>query len=332
MLTAPRCLVVGETLVDIVDGVPHPGGSPMNIAVGLSRLGLSTRLLTRIGDDAHGRMLEEHLAREGVAVPAASIRAGEPTSRAIAVIGADGSATYDFDIDWDLPEPVAIAEAADAEIVHVGSLGAALEPGASAVRAMLASVPSATLRTYDPNIRPTLLGPRDEAVARVEAIMAASHVVKLSDEDAEWLYPGRSIDDVLARVLESGARVAVVTRGGEGCVTAIAGAGEPVARRASAVTVVDTIGAGDAFMSGLVYGIVSARLVPVLTADVVRLDPDDLRLLHQATGTALASAAIAVSRAGAAPPRAQELARWSAYEGDASVRRTALASTHAGVS
>lgn len=329
MLTAPRCLVVGETLVDIVDGVPHPGGSPMNIAVGLSRLGLSTRLLTRIGDDAHGRMLEEHLAREGVAVPAASIRVGERTSRAIAVIDADGAATYDFDIDWDLPEPVAIAEAADVEIVHVGSLGAALEPGAGAVRAMLATVPSGTLRTYDPNIRPALLGSRDAAVARVEAIMAASHVVKLSEEDAEWLYPGRSIEDVLARVLELKARVAVVTRGGEGCITAIAGAGEPVARRAAAVTVVDTIGAGDAFMSGLVYGIASARLVPALTADIVRLDPDDLRMLHQATETALASAAIAVSRAGAAPPRAQELAQWATPGGDAVGLHSALAPTRA---
>ncbi|KQQ66806.1 PfkB family carbohydrate kinase [Microbacterium sp. Leaf320] len=328
----PRCLVVGEALVDVVDGVPHPGGSPMNIAVGLARLGLSTRLLTRIGDDEFGRLLDEHLVREGVAVTAASLRVGERTSRATAVVGADGAAVYDFDIEWTLSESAAIAEAAEADLIHVGSIGASLEPGATAVHAMLRTVSSRALRTYDPNIRPALLGPRAAAVARVEAIMAASHVVKLSDEDADWLYPGRTVGDVLAHVLDLGARMAVVTRGGEGCVAAIAGAGETVTRRAMPVRVADTIGAGDAFMSGLIYGIVSAGLIPELTADVVRLDPDDLRLLHQATGTALASAAIAVSRAGAAPPRAQELARWSEHEGDASVRRTALASTHAGVS
>lgn len=307
MLTS-RCLVVGEALVDVVDGVPHAGGSPMNIAVGLSRLGLPTRLLTRIGDDEYGRMLEEHLARESVAVAAASSRPGEPTSRAIAVIGVDGAAVYDFDIEWSLSESAAIAEAADAAIVHVGSLGAALEPGATAVRAMLATVTSRTLRTYDPNIRPALLGPRGAAVARVEAIMAASQVVKLSDEDAEWLYPGRSVDDVLAHVLGLGARFAIVTRGGDGCVAAITGAGEPVTSTARTVQVVDTIGAGDAFMSGLVYGIVSAGLLPVLTAEVFRPGDEDLKAFERVIEIALASAAVAVSRTGAAPPRLHELA------------------------
>ncbi|KQR39716.1 PfkB family carbohydrate kinase [Microbacterium sp. Leaf159] len=306
MLT-PRCLVVGEALVDVVDGVPHPGGSPMNVAVGLARLGLSTTLLTRIGDDACGRMLEEHLVREGVALTAASLRVGERTSRATAAIGADGAAVYDFDIEWTLSESAAIAEAAEADLIHVGSIGASLEPGANAVHAMLRTVSSRALRTYDPNIRPALLGPRTAAVARVEAIMAASHVVKLSDEDAGWLYPGRRGDDVLAHVLALGARMAVVTRGGEGCVTAIAGAGEPVTRRASPVTVVDTIGAGDAFMSGLVYGIVSAGLIPELTADVFAPDADVLSALEGAADAALASAAVAVSRTGAAPPRLHEL-------------------------
>ncbi|WP_431074623.1 PfkB family carbohydrate kinase [Microbacterium phyllosphaerae] len=306
MLT-PRCLVVGEALVDVVDGLPHAGGSPMNMAVGLARLGLDTRLLTRIGDDEFGRMLEDHLVREGVALTAASLRVGGRTSRATAVIGDDGAAVYDFDIEWTLSESDAIAEAAEADLIHVGSIGAALEPGAGAVQAMLATVPSGTLRTYDPNIRPALLGPRADAAVRVEAIMAASHVVKLSDEDADWLYPGRSVEDVLAHVLALGARMAVVTRGGAGCVTAIAGAGEPVARGASPVTVVDTIGAGDAFMSGLVYGIVSGGLVAALTADVFAPDADVLRALERAADTALASAAVAVSRTGAAPPHLHEL-------------------------
>lgn len=306
MLT-PRCLVVGEALVDVVDGVPHAGGSPMNIAVGLARLGLPTRLLTRIGDDEYGRMLEDHLARERVVIAAASARSGEPTSRAIAVIGADGAAVYDFDVEWSLSEPAAIAEAADVEIIHVGSLGAALEPGATAVRAMLTTVTSRTLCTYDPNIRPALLGPRGGAVARVEAIMAASQVVKLSDEDADWLYPGRSVDDVLAHVLGLGPRLAIVTRGGDGCVAAIADAGDPVTGRARSVKVVDTIGAGDAFMSGLVYGIVSAGLLPLLTADAFRPDADDLRAFERVIEIALASAAVAVSRTGAAPPHLHEL-------------------------
>ena len=283
----------------------------MNVAVGLSRLGLTSSLLTAFGDDEYGRMLADHLISEGVTVATDSCRAGEPTSRAIAVIGADGAAVYDFDIEWSLSESAAITAAADAEIVHVGSIGAALEPGATAVRAMLAAVSDRTLRTYDPNIRPALLGPRDVVVACVEAIMAASHVVKLSDEDADWLYPGLPVEQVLARVLDRGARVAVITRGGDGCVMAIAGAGEPVARPARSVSVADTIGAGDAFMSGFLFGIVASGLVATLTAEVFLPDADDLRGLERVADTALASAAVAVSRTGAAPPYPHELERVS---------------------
>ena len=310
MLTT-RCLVVGEALVDVVDGGPHPGGSPMNVAIGLARLGIDTRFLTRIGDDEYGRMLGEHLVREGVALTAASLRVGECTSRATAVIGTDGAAVYDFDIEWTLSESTAIAEAAEADVIHVGSIGASLEPGATAVRAMLRTVSSRTLRTYDPNIRPALLRPRAAAVARVETIMAASHVVKLSDEDADWLYPGRAVDDVLAHLLARGARMAVVTRGGIGCTLAIAGGGRPVTRQAVPVSVVDTIGAGDAFMSGLVYGLVSGGLVSALTAEVFAPDADLLRALERVVDTALASAAVAVSRTGAAPPHLDELAHSS---------------------
>lgn len=311
MLTT-RCLVVGEALVDVVDGVPHPGGSPMNVAIGLARLGLDTRLLTRIGDDEYGRLLVDHLIREGVALSASSLRGGERTSRATAVIGADGAASYDFDIEWALSESAAMAEAAEADVVHVGSIGASLEPGATAVHAMLRMVPSRSLRTYDPNIRPALIRTRAAAVARVEAIMASSHVVKLSDEDADWLYPGRGIDEVLAHVLARGARVAVVTRGGIGCALAISGGGQPVVKQAIPVSVVDTIGAGDAFMSGLVYGLVSGGLVSALTAEVFAPAADLLSALDRVVDTALASAAVAVSRAGAAPPRLEELAQRSA--------------------
>lgn len=308
MLTTARCLVVGEALVDVVGGVPHPGGSPMNVAVGLSRLGLATRLLTRIGDDPHGRMLGEHLAREGVAVVPTSMRAGERTSRAVAVIGADGAAAYDFDIEWDVSAEVAIAEAAGVDVVHVGSLGAVLDPGADVVRAMIDAVPDGILRTYDPNIRGELLGPRAAATERVEAIMAASHIVKLSDEDAEWLYPGCPIDDVLARVIALGARLAVVTRGGDGCVSLIEGGAGLVEREAPPVQVVDTIGAGDSFMSGLIHGVVSDGLVPALAGDAFHPDARDLTQFERVTEAALAGAAVTVSRRGANPPRLSELA------------------------
>lgn len=295
--TTPRCLVVGEALVDVVEGVPHPGGSPMNVAIGLARLGLPTTLLTRIGDDAEGRLLAAHIADAGVEIADGSVQAGAHTSRAVAMIGVDGAASYDFDLDWRLPD----TPAATAELVHVGSLGAVVEPGADAVRSLFCGADSATIRSFDPNVRPALLPHRSVAIARIEELMSAADVVKLSDEDAAWLYPELDSGEVLTRVGALGPDVVALTRGGEGCVVAVAGLDEPLVRSAAPVSVVDTIGAGDAFMSGLLFG--------MLGSSAALHAPDAIARWGVVVDTAVASAGIAVSRAGAVPPRPDELGR-----------------------
>lgn len=283
----PTALVLGEALVDIVlsptaEPARFPGGSPLNVAVGLARLGVPTRLHTAIGEDADGRLIRDHVAASGVTLTPESVRPGH-TSVAEATIGPDGAATYDFRISWDL-SPI---DPAGADLVHTGSIGAVLAPGADVVEETLARATG--LVSFDPNVRPALMGDRDAAVARVERFVRLADVVKASDEDLAWLYPGASIDSVLERWLASGPRLVAVTAGGAGA-RALTEAGV-VTVPVPPTTVVDTIGAGDSFMAALV-------------ADVLdRGFSDPLGSLTFAARCA----AITVSRAGANPPRRDEL-------------------------
>lgn len=239
--------MVGEALVDVVvdvDGIrtEHPGGSPANVAVGLSRLGQSVRLVTALGDDDHGRLLKDHLEASGVSVTAAPI---PRTSTAVARLDEAGRASYEFDITWDLSGVTAESNPA---WLHVGSLAAVLEPGADTV---LELAGRAGVVSFDPNCRPDV-APRD--LDRVEALAALSSVIKLSDEDLAWLYPGASFRHVAQGWLQGRSELVVLTKGGEGAealtrerhVSIPAAPGGPL---------VDTVGAGDAFMAGLVDGL-----------------------------------------------------------------------------
>jgi fructokinase len=280
-------LVVGEALVDVVhrgSATPEvlPGGSPLNVAVGLARLGIPATLHSSFGADAHGLAIAEHLAASDVTVTTTTVTT-DPTSVAEATIGADGAATYDFRIAWD---PAAV-DPSGFDLVHTGSIGAALEPGATRVEEALAA--SAGLVSFDPNIRPALMPARPVALARVERLVGLADVVKASDEDAAWLYPGETVDAVLARWAALGPRLVVITRGGEGADALTAEGAFHV--DVPSVTVADTIGAGDSFMAGLL-------------ADVLRNGFHD-----PAASLAFAArcAAITVSRPGANPPWSREL-------------------------
>jgi len=289
--------VIGEALVDVVEGgETHPGGSPLNIAVGLARLGHPTTLHARIGTDAHGDLVRAHLDEAGVALGPDTLVPGS-TSTAIARVDAEGKASYEFDIDWDIPVP----EVTGARLVHTGSIGALREPGATAVRAALGAAAPGTLLTLDPNIRPDVIGARDEVLRRVADLAALCQVVKLSDEDAAWLAPEATLEQVLSDLAAHGARFVVVTRGAEGCLALVDGAW--FARPARPVVVADTIGAGDAFMSGLLHALLRDGTDRLLAAGEPLQDGAVLAALE----AALTSAALTVARAGANPPTSEEL-------------------------
>jgi fructokinase len=305
--TRSPVVVIGESLMDIVSSpagaAEHPGGSPLNVSVGLARLAWPVRLLTRIGSDARGRRIAHYVESAGAdLLPGSLVTA--PTSTATAVLDGAGSARYEFAIEWSIDPSIALP---DAPIVHTGSIAAFLEPGASQVAALLRSASAETIISFDPNIRPSIIGSRDNALTVVEGLAALATVVKLSDEDAAWLYGELSADEVVGRLLSIGATLAIVTLGASGAL--LATAQQRVSVPGRAVEVADTIGAGDSFMSAVIAGI--ATLLEGGTEAGAIVDGTALtRAALVAIGEfAVECAAITVSRPGANPPTALEMRR-----------------------
>lgn len=293
--------VIGEALVDIVerDGAPsetHPGGSPLNVAVGLARLGAPVTLHTLLGEDAHGDAVRAHLDASGVRLAPGSTGAGT-TWTATAHLDETGAASYVFAMDGEIP----VGDLGHPRLVHVGSIGALREPGSTGVLAALRALPGDVLRTFDPNIRADVLGAPEAVRARVAELAAVCGVVKLSDEDAEYLFSGDGIDAVLERIAALGPRVVVVTRGSEGSAALVDGI--RIDTPSLPVVVADTIGAGDAFMSGLLAGLLGTGADRALV-ERREIPADDVRMV---LATARASAALTVATPGANPPGRERL-------------------------
>ncbi|SMX95905.1 fructokinase [Brevibacterium antiquum CNRZ 918] len=289
-------LVVGEALIDIVSsaGAPDryaPGGAPANVALGLGRLGADVELLTDVGDDFHGGYLLAHLRESAVRVHA---RPTGSTSTARARLSPDGSAEYDFSLRW-APD-ASLVESADWSAIHVGSIAAFLSPGAAAVDSLLQrGRASSALLSFDPNIRPTIIGDQEQALARFESLASRVDVIKLSDVDADWLYPGQSSDAQMDQILRLGAQAVALTCGSEGSILSTASARVRVP--AGAVKVRDTIGAGDSFMTSLVHDLQGTH---------PRLEDMNEDTLAHLGENASRRAAITVGRAGADLPWASE--------------------------
>jgi fructokinase len=301
-------LVVGEALVDIVlqpgaAASEHPGGSPANVALGLARLGRNAELLTRIGDDPRGRAVREYLESSGVRLLASSVTGGD-TSTATVTLDASGVAKYAFNLDWRLPTTAdVLAGPNPAQCLHTGSIAAFLRPGADDVLTLVQKAVGRTTVSYDPNARPRLMGDPVRARSQVETFVRHANLVKVSDEDLAWLAPGEDPVQVAAKWLDGGRALVVVTRGDEGAI-GLCRAGE-VEVPASTADVVDTVGAGDSFMAGLLDYLAELDLLgPHRLADLQAIGTDELAgMLRHATRIA----AITCGRSGANPPTRADL-------------------------
>jgi len=303
--------VIGEGLVDVVQrssGIEaHVGGSPLNVAVGLARLDHPVQFIGRFGRDAYGESVAAHLKSSSVLVPQAPDAL--PTSVATALIDDDGAATYTFDLAWDLPGlagrlPFMLQ---GTTLVHTGSIATMLAPGAAEVLAAVEHAhPSATI-SFDPNCRPSIITDVDYARAQAERFVALADVVKASDEDLEWLYPGVDILDSARRWLtlggSAGPAMVVVTRGAAGP-WGITAAGE-AEFAAPTVEVADTVGAGDSFMAALISGLVDRGLDGAQNRKELHEMPAET--LRELLARAAWAAAVTVSRPGANPPTRAEL-------------------------
>jgi fructokinase len=288
--------VVGEALMDLIpvaggDRVPMVGGGPANTAKAVARLGHATLFVGGISSDDYGRAVEKELLDSGVDLSLA-YRGDLGTALAIATIDENGLAKYDFELegttsfafsrDW-LPE-------INVDVVHVGSVATLLEPGASELLMWLDrnSVPV----VFDPNVRPSIEGNKAKYRAAVERFVAVADIVKLSDDDLNWLY-GES--DVIKEWLAAGVSLIVVTMGaaglkayGDGFVVEVPGA---------KIELVDSVGAGDSIGAVLVEGVLVHGFSEMLNVEILR------KVLQRA----VRAAGITCSRAGANPPRKEEL-------------------------
>ena len=301
-----HALVIGEALVDVVvrpDGSSstHPGGSPANVAIGLARLGRTVELLAWLALDEHGRMVREHLGESGVTLVRGSESAIH-TSVATAVLDETGAAEYDFDLTWAVSPSAAPSR--KPTVVHTGSIGAVLPPGAADVFALVEKFRPTSTITYDPNVRPGLMGNPITAGKLIERMVAVSDIVKVSDEDLTWLRPELTPATMARRWLGLGPAMIVVTRGKDGA-SAYLHDGRHFDVSAPRVQVVDTVGAGDSFMSGLIDGLWSQGYLGGHNRD--RLAELTTDVVTYALSRCVGIAAVTVSRAGANPPTLAEL-------------------------
>ena len=299
---------MGEALVDVLSGglaapQAYVGGSPMNVAVGLARLGHPVSFVGRYGDDEYGAMIHEHLRSNDVQEVLSADAL--PTSTARGTLDPVGAASYEFDMVWDLSafDPGTSDALADSQLLHTGSIATVLEPGASTVRAAVERArPHATI-SYDPNVRPSFVTNHAQAIEDVERFVALSDVVRASDSDLAWLYPERSIEETAHEWLKLGPAMVVATYGSGGPWGVVA-AGE-ARTQAPVVDVADTVGAGDSFMAALLSTLVDRGLVGAARREALR--GLSVAQLEEILDYAARAAAITVSRAGANPPRRDEI-------------------------
>lgn len=304
-------LCAGEALIDMLPVAqangpdafaPHSGGAVFNTAIALGRLGISTGFLSGLSTDLFGQQLATDLAASGVSTDLC-IQSPRPTTLAFVRL-TDGHASYTFydeNSAGRMLEPALMPSLPGAvEAVFLGGISLAVEPSGTAYEAFLHNVSDRVVTMVDPNVRKDFI--TDEAAyrARVGRMIAAADIVKLSDEDLLWLEGDGAVEVLAKGLLERGPKLVVLTRGAQGA-TAFSAVGD-VSVAAQPVTVVDTVGAGDTFNAGILAGLADRGCLtkPALAA----LSADDM---SGALALAARAAAVTVSRAGANPPRRDEL-------------------------
>ena len=302
----------GEALIDFLprksaegDAVYQPfcGGSVYNTAIALGRLGIGTGFFSGLSSDFFGDMLRDGLKASHVDL--AYVKTWDKPSTLAFVKLTAGHARYSFFDDnsacrmltkKDLPKLAAKVQA-----LHFGSISLIPEPGGSALEALMKREAKARVISLDPNIRASLIKDRRAHLTRLQRMIAMADIVKISDEDVAWMTGKSEFAKTAKKWLRAGAKIVVVTRGGEGVEAYTSGFA--IHQLAVKVTVADTVGAGDTFTAGLLCALTKTKLL-----SKEKLAAITEAQLDAALAFAAKAAAVTVSRPGADPPWAHELA------------------------
>jgi fructokinase len=300
-------VVGGEALVDLVDESGSrravAGGGPFNTAVALGRLDVPVAFLGAVSRDAYGEILTQLLLDAGVDT-SLERRSDLPTPRATVHHGEDGRNSYTFSLAEtafaDFPAGLLPHLPERAWAIHVGTLALAIDPPASTYEALLDREAGSRRIILDPNVRPAIFGDVDTYRRRFERLARLADVVKLSDDDAVWIYPDLQPADVLELLLGFGPRLVALTCGANGAVARSRTAAVDVP--AIPVRVADTVGAGDSFGAALIAALVDERaLGPDIDGDVAE------DVMRRAVLYAVAASAVTCTRTGAVPPTRGEI-------------------------
>jgi len=300
-------LACGEALIDMLPRestagepafAPYPGGAVFNTAIGLGRLGVKTQFLCGMSSDFLGDILRDALSDAGVDhSPSPSMMA--PCTVAFVKL-VDGQATYAFYDENSAMRTVTTMPAVEADALFFGGISLVGDGcGAAYESLMLREAPS-RVTMIDPNIRPSFITDVVTYRARIERMMAAADIIKLSDEDLHWFEGEGSLADLARGLVEKGAKLVCITEGSKG-VTGYT-ATQEVFVAADKAEVVDTVGAGDTFNAGVLAGLERAGCLS--KARIAALTEDEI---SGALSLGARAAAVTVSRAGANPPTAAEL-------------------------
>ncbi len=308
---AQMILSCGEALIDMLPRTtdrgetafaPYPGGAVFNTAIALGRLGAPSGFFSGLSTDLFGQMLADGLEASNVDARFAH-RSDRPTTLAFVTL-TDGQASYAFYDENtagrmlspdDLPDLPG-----DVTACFFGGISLMVEPCASAYAALLRrEAPNRTIM-LDPNIRPSFIKDERAYRDRIDALIAMADIVKVSDEDLQWLEGTDDLAELAARMLARGPKLVCVTRGADGA-TGFTSNG-PLSVPANKVEVADTVGAGDTFNAGVLAALHERGMLakPALAA------LDDATV-EAALSLGIKAAAVTVSRAGANPPWRNEL-------------------------
>ncbi len=301
---------LGEALIDFVSqkGLTFegfPGGSPMNTSIAISRLGVPCQFLGRISNDMFGCRLIDHLHDNSVGTDMV-LRTDDSTTLSFVQKQSDGQARYGFfannTADRNLPieELNKVNLPKEAKILHFGSISLSMEPCGSSISEYLLNNCNDIMLSFDPNIRPSLVPGKEKYMERFQRLCKISSVIKLSDEDLLWLYPGLKSDKAIDLLLKLGVSLIALTTGKTGAL--LINKNNRISSPLFDLPVADTIGAGDTFHGAMLSFIYKQNWMD--RNSLSTLNKEQLQTLGDYANKA---AGINCSRSGANPPTELEM-------------------------